>query len=312
MHVMLMRSCAALTIAGALLIASVAPVTAVGKASKSGEACAVRGSYEMGVGAQLLQCQKVKAKKSQSSSKKSRLVWVKSNDQVPFPKDPGTRVHALDLTAKANAATRGATASFRSGTGSDTLDIITGGYPDDTQVCDGEDYSLTAFVIQNSSSSPVNLQVYINSVLTRQALAYSATNPWIQSGANPSGACGWGSGQSQTASGTLAPNSAGLFYVAAGGQEQNLIGASHNVQFGIPGSDVYQFNLSLNIAGGFSEWSVLAGAQTTGPNTGGLTLNDCSVGGGQVFVASGVISNGWSPNGTPTYGQNAPICFNYS
>ena len=117
---------------------------------------------------------------------------------------------------------------------------------------------------------------------------------------------------------TGAPGETVVFWMAAGGLDQNLFGDSMNIGFGglpsnTPGQSWYDLNLNLGLTESFEHLSpnyTWTGGTNTTNNQNGFNLVKCDTNGG-VFTTDQVLTpaaRGFTPNNVPWYFMNDPIC----
>ncbi len=117
---------------------------------------------------------------------------------------------------------------------------------------------------------------------------------------------------------TAAPGETVVFWMAAGGLDQNLFGDSMNIGFGglpsnTPGQSWYDLNLNLGLTESFEHLSpnyTWTGGTNTTNNQNGFNLVKCDTNGG-VFTTDQVLTpaaRGFTPNNVPWYFMNDPIC----
>lgn len=117
---------------------------------------------------------------------------------------------------------------------------------------------------------------------------------------------------------TVAPGQTNVYWLLAGGLDENLIGDSHNIGFGglpanTPGQSWYDLDLNLSATESFEYLSpnyTWTGGTNTDNNQNGFNLVKCDMNGG-VFTTDQVLTpyaRGFTPNNVPWYFMNQPIC----
>ena len=117
---------------------------------------------------------------------------------------------------------------------------------------------------------------------------------------------------------TVAPGQTNVYWLLAGGLDENLIGDSHNIGFGglpanTPGQSWYDLDLNLGITESFVSLNpnyTWTGGTNTDNNQNGFNLVKCDTDGG-VFTTDQVLTpyaGNHTPNNVPWYFMNDPIC----
>lgn len=117
---------------------------------------------------------------------------------------------------------------------------------------------------------------------------------------------------------TVGPGQTNVYWLAAGGLDQNLFGDSTSIGFGglpanTPGQSWYDLDLTLGITESFASLSpnyTWTGGTNSDNNQNGFNLVKCDMNGG-VFTTDQVLTpyaGNHTPNGVPWYFMNDPIC----
>lgn len=117
---------------------------------------------------------------------------------------------------------------------------------------------------------------------------------------------------------TVAPGQTNVYWLLAGGLDENLIGDSHNIGFGglpanTPGQSWYDLDLNLSATESFEYLSpnyTWTGGTNSNNNQNGFNLVKCDMNGG-VFTTDQVLTpyaGNHTPNNVPWYYMNDPIC----
>ncbi|MCB0919390.1 MAG: hypothetical protein KDC39_12585 [Actinobacteria bacterium] len=198
-----------------------------------------------------------------------------------------------------------------SSTGSDELDILTGGYPDSIIDC-GSTMSVNSVLVYNQTDAPQTYSVTVNKQLANELVFY----PEVSSAQGVSSGCqDIYSGSASTQTVTVQPGDAVQSAIIAGGGQWNDLDNNHNVAIGAGGQAWYDFWLHEGAKNNFKNLE-LNYSNTGGTNpsqnvqSGLFNVMQCTTDGSQVAVSNSIISTYTSNNANAwTFNQNEPLCF---